>query len=211
MRPSTLALHSRRGAAPPRRGNTPNRTPTTPPSRLPRPPRTSEFWYDDEEEFDAIAGDSLRAKAVTVVVGGGEGAAAAVSSSTRFDACFHAPGAAAAASALWAGRPEAGPPFFIKARARPALETDPEAAWTELASQNWRASALQTGLDAATTAAAEGAPENLLVVLEDGEGFLGAAGVAPSPGGGTTVTLSSWTGDGVAPLPTWRSLVVEAR
>ncbi len=183
--------------------------------RCPPPVRTSEFWYDEEEEFDAIAGDSLRPKHLTVVVagGGGGGGGASIASTTRFDACFHSPGPAAtsAAADLWAGRPEAGPPFFIKPRARPDLDADPAAAWAELAGQNWRAAALLSGLDAATTAASEGSPEGLLVVVEGAAGaagFLSAAGVAPAPGGVTTVRLAGWTGDGVAPLPLWRSLVV---
>jgi len=167
--------------------------------------RTSEFWYDDEEEFDAVAGDSLRPKRVTIV---GEGGADPGLAAALYDACFHSPGPgpAAAAATLWAGR--SGPPFFIRPRPRAALDTDPAAAWAELAGRNWRAGALLAGLDAETTASAE-APEALLVVVEGGGGvkrLLGAAGLEPGAGGVTIISLDGWSGDGVAPIPPWASL-----
>ena len=214
--PALLPAAPCRGRGPPIGGRAARNHPARPP---PRPPpttvaRTSEFWYDDEEEFDAIAGDSLRPKRVTIVGGETGGAGAGDATGPAFDACFHAPGPApaAAAAALWAGR--SGPPFFIKPRARPALATDPAAAWAELAGQNWRAAALLVGLDAATTASAE-APEELLVVVEGAGGvdrLLGAAGLAapPPPAAGdaptVVVALDGWTGDGVAPIPPWTSL-----
>lgn len=105
----------------------------------PRPPRTSEFWYEDEEEFDAIAG-SLRRKTVYIVEGGGEAAtttatstieaAAAQLSSVSFDACFYGQGGdedkgasscAPALAALWPPS-RSGPPYFLKPRRRPALD-----------------------------------------------------------------------------------------
>ena len=112
------------------------------PLRSPRPPRTSEFWYEDEEEFDAIAG-SLRRKTV-YVFGGGNGnggeeeeeatttarAAAEQLAGVPFDACFYGqPGdeeagpksCGPALSVLWpAGR--SGPPYFLRPRRRPALD-----------------------------------------------------------------------------------------
>jgi hypothetical protein len=121
-----------RGAAPGRvvSATAPRRhrvvTPTAPRPRRPPPARTSEFWYEEEDEFDAVA-DALRAKTVwlaTVEDGddGGDGdggvAAAATSlASVDFDAAFRAPAVADAAVArLWAGR--GGAPLFIKPRAR---------------------------------------------------------------------------------------------
>jgi hypothetical protein len=139
---------------------------------------------------------------------------------TPFDACFHAPGAAAAsaATALW-GPARAGPPFFIRPRARPTLADDPEAAWVEVAGQNWRAAGLLAGLDPDTSAAAEREEALLVVVGGQGEGgssggdsggsaeaFLAVAGLQASPGGVTAVRLDGWTGDGVAPIPPWRTL-----
>jgi hypothetical protein len=202
--PTTNRLGRARLARPPRPGH----TPPPPPPRLrhfPRP-RTSEFWYEDEEEFDSIAGDSLRPKTLTVVDMSSATdlpALAAALAPTAFDACFHSPGAADAAKVLW-GPDRGGPPFFIRPRPRSTLDSDPSAAWSELAGQNWRAGGLLAGLDAGTSAAAD-AGEALLVVVE-GSAFLCAAGLEPAPGGVTVVELSGWTGDGVAPVPEWRSL-----
>ena len=131
------------------------------------PPRTSEFWYEDEDEFDAIAG-SLRRKQV-FVFGCDEGDEASSSlllqttaarlSAVAFDACFYGCAAgeneelaiAAPLAALWPAE-RSGPPYFLKPRRRPALdelaavssssstssENAADSAWKELASQNWR-------------------------------------------------------------------------
>ena len=122
------------------------------PLRSPRPPRTSEFWYEDEEEFDAIAG-SLRRKTVHVVGGGGGGgggdgngnrseeeeaktttatakAAAEQLAGVPFDACFYGQpgdeeaGLKSCCPALSVLWPasRSGPPYFLRPRRRPALD-----------------------------------------------------------------------------------------
>lgn len=116
----------------------------TRPRRPPRP-RTSEFWYDgEEEEFDGVAAD-VRAKTVVLLpVNDGDDSswidqARSKLADRAFDACFCSSAALPAATRVWAGRD--GPPFFLKPRVRPALDGDDvDAWWSEVAGQNWRVS-----------------------------------------------------------------------
>lgn len=122
-------------------------------TRLP-PARTSEFWYDDEDEFDGVAAD-VRAKTVVLVP---VPASADTKNSpvddawvahtrsrlqdVRFDACFCSAHAETAAAHVWEGRSEAGPPLFLKPRVRSGLDSAStmDAWWGEVAGQNWRVS-----------------------------------------------------------------------
>jgi len=129
-----------------------------PPRRLP-PSRSSEFWYEDEEEFDAISDDGIQAKVTFLLA----------SSSSSDDGCSRAaeavrvslanielhgafapaddPDVFAEAEMAWEGR--GGPPYFLRVRDRLGLAaaagTDDAAAeaaarevWSELLSINWR-------------------------------------------------------------------------
>lgn len=168
-------------------------------SPRPRPPRTSEFWYEDEEEFDAIAG-SLRRKTVYIVAAGGGGEAgeeAAATAAARelagvsFDACFYGQAGdddddaattsscGPALSALWPAS-RSGPPYFLRPRRRPALDALSRVA--AAGGSKATTSEAEAEANAADSAWAEIASQNWRVELAYG---LGAAGGSKSSGSGT--------------------------
>ena len=155
-------------------------------TRSPRPPRTSEFWYEDEEEFDAISG-SLRRKTVYIFGGGGEAtttmteAAAAQLAGVSFDACFYGQAGddddddsknsscGPALSTLWPPS-RSGPPYFLRPRRRPALDELSRAAASAGAGAEAEVAA---AIDAAW---AEISSQNWRVELAYGLGGAGGAG-----------------------------------
>eukprot|EP00878_Enallax_costatus_P009775 GHUV01010208.1.p1 GENE.GHUV01010208.1~~GHUV01010208.1.p1 ORF type:complete len:237 (+),score=85.24 GHUV01010208.1:146-856(+) len=139
---------------------------------------TSEFWWEDEQEFDALT-EVLQPKQVYVTTP----AAAAkhlqqLKSSTKFVAAFAAPDLKAAAEELWQQLGRAGPPLFLKVRTRDTLQqleqgpssssTAAEQFWQELTSQTWRTE-LDHGLagQGADSATAAAAAEQILVIVGD--------------------------------------------
>jgi hypothetical protein len=171
--------------------------PAPPRRRRRRPPRdtrrgTSEFWYEEEPEYDAVT-DALLPKLVAVVAapaadagGGGAEALAALRACLApapLAAAFAGAGEAEFARALWAGRD--GPPYFLKVKAREALGAGAaggaDAFFAEALEQNW-AVLLDAGLGQETRACewllvvcAPAAAEALLERCCPGAG----AGVAP--------------------------------
>jgi hypothetical protein len=140
--------------------------PPAPPRRRRRPPprdtgrRTSEFWYEEDSEYDAVT-DAMLPKMVAVVAApaagaGGDGAEAlaalrACLAPAPLAAAFAGAGEAAFARALWAGR--GGPPYFLKVKAREALGAagGADAFFAEVLQQNW-AVLLDAGLGQETRA-----------------------------------------------------------
>ncbi|KAL4458303.1 hypothetical protein ABPG75_013168 [Micractinium tetrahymenae] len=125
---------------------------------------TSEHWYEDEEEFDALT-DAMKRKLVVLVASpaaegfsSSDGMPATVDAlraflqPLKFDQAFTSQQALPFAQQVWAGRDKA--PYFLKVRQRaqldaaaePAAEGDQAAAaaaaaegvWAELLQQNWR-------------------------------------------------------------------------
>ncbi|KAF8056344.1 DAB1 [Scenedesmus sp. PABB004] len=181
---------------------------------------TSEFWYEEEEEFDALT-EVLPPKRVHVATPAAARAAAAeLRAGAQLVAAFASPALVDAGDAarVWEELGRAGPPLFIKVRAREALgaadAAEPGAAaafWAELAGQSWR-TALDAGLPGAADAA--GAAEEVLVLLGTQAGvralLAGAAGAGAAetwPGGGVAVVaLAGWNqGAERGPLADWRS------
>lgn len=150
---------------------------------------TSEHWWEDEEEFDALT-DAMHPKRVVLVAASAsvdDGAVQQLRAALQpleFAQGFSGEETMEFARQLWAGRDEA--PYFLKVRSRPALDAcasgggDAAAAaasvWAELLQQNWRVQ-----LDAGLGSAAPESEALLLVctpqaVLQ----LLAAAGAAPS-------------------------------
>ncbi|KAG2437251.1 hypothetical protein HXX76_005914 [Chlamydomonas incerta] len=127
--------------------------------------RTSEHWWEDEEEFDAITEIVIPKKLHVAVVATGAGTAqadwavvaeaaeAAVMSNAggKFASGFTGQPSKALADALWSRLGQDGAPFFKKCRVRDTLTTletagapaeqvsaAAEALWTELCGQTWR-------------------------------------------------------------------------
>lgn len=160
-------------------------------SLLPR--RTSEHWYDDELEYDAVR-EILDRKRVVIAElapsGGGAATSAAALPKHRYAVAFCSDQASEAAAEVWDALGRAGPPLFLKVRKRAALtELDEEegaasaagsasaasaaaeAFWSELAAQNWRTE-LDYGLgsggedeEAASSPSAPAREEPVLVLV----------------------------------------------
>ncbi|KAG2499642.1 hypothetical protein HYH03_002581 [Edaphochlamys debaryana] len=145
--------------------------------------RTSEHWWEDEEEFDALTELVLPKTLHLVVLGpGGDGwgaageAEAGAMRGAILAAGFASPQGKALADPLWAALGQAGPPFFKKIRTREPLATleDPsasaaavmaaaEAVWSELLGQTFRPE-----LDYGLAGAALEPRDELLVCLRSG-------------------------------------------
>lgn len=182
--PTTARRRSNAGALP---------TPARRPSRgalLPR--RTSEHWYEDELEYDAVR-EILDPKRVVITAAAAPSSAAALAAALprlRYAVAFCSSEASEAAAEVWDALGRAGPPLFLKTRKRAALtELDAAAAagaagegappsaaaaaaaeafWSELAGQNWRTEldyGLGMGDEAAAASTAGAVREEPVLVL----------------------------------------------
>ncbi|KAL4423115.1 hypothetical protein ABPG77_004798 [Micractinium sp. CCAP 211/92] len=129
---------------------------------------TSEHWYEDEEEFDALT-DAMKSKLVVLVAAPTAGEAGAATTDAAVDAlraflqplkfvqAFSSQQALQFAQRVWAGRDKA--PYFLRVRQRTQLDAAAagaqdqqvaaaEGVWAELLQQNWRVE-LDAGLGAA--------------------------------------------------------------
>lgn len=98
--------------------------------------RTSEYWYEEEEEFDA-AKDILVPKLIIVVAMSDTSMDSGIilnflSSITTIASLFSTELVAKTAEDVWKGRRESKAPYFKKVRVRDQVT------WEELISQNWR-------------------------------------------------------------------------
>ncbi|KAG2439710.1 hypothetical protein HYH02_010589 [Chlamydomonas schloesseri] len=128
--------------------------------------RTSEHWWEDEEEFDAITEIVIPKKLHLAVVSADTGAASQAdwavlatakeavvkaNAGGKFASGFTGQPSKALADALWSRLGQDGAPFFKKCRVRDSLSTleapgasadevlaAAEALWTELCGQTWR-------------------------------------------------------------------------
>jgi len=193
--------------------------------------RTSEFWYEEEEEFDGVAGELLLPKAF-LVVGLPEAsttadAAAALAPATgirgdRLAAGFSSTQLQGAGAALWGALGANRAPYFKKMRTREVLDTldgartpqdvasATEALMSEMLGQNWRVE-LDYGLGS------ELAPreEVLLVCSRGAAGALlqGLGSTAQLPAAGPVllrVETRGWNTDvkpeDMKPLGSWKDL-----
>jgi hypothetical protein len=193
-------------------------------SLLPR--RTSEHWYDDELEYDAVR-EILDPKRVVIASVDNDGATAASLPKLRYAVGFCSEQASEAASEVWSeelGR--AGPPLFLKVRKRLALtELDEEgdgasasaasaeAFWAEVSAQNWRTE-LDYGLGSGEdeTSSPLAVREEAVLVLvnrQEAARALAAHAVAGADGGSLfEIALLGWNQDPDPekhePLGEWR-------
>ncbi|GBF91916.1 hypothetical protein Rsub_04640 [Raphidocelis subcapitata] len=150
---------------------------------------TSEFWYEEEDEFDGLR-ELLDPKRVVLAT---PAARADALRGRPFVTAFASGGAAAAAEALWRDLGLAGPPLFLKIRTREVLTrleggggggaaaaaaAAADEFWGELLTQNWRTE-LVYGLG--RREAAE--PEEVLVVAPP-DCLAALLAALDSPGGG---------------------------
>lgn len=198
--------------------------------------RTSEHWYEDELEYDAVREILDPKRVVVVAIGGSDGASSSSSSPPpplRYAVAFCSKQAKDAATSTWEALGRAGPPLFLKVRVRDALtrlddgggdKADAAAAedfWSELAAQNWRTE-LDYGLgleaNAGPVPSAEEREEPVLVVLRSAEAARRLAAHAGGGGGGgllQEVRLAGWNQDPDPErhraLESWRELTGGAR
>jgi len=116
--------------------------------RMPRPPNTSEFWWEEEEEFDAVTDRVLPKYFYILTPPTSENdakfeAAALLIEGIKFTAGFCGPDVEDFATAVWKGN--AGPPLFLKMRPRQCLggaeghkPHDTQRFLTECLERNWR-------------------------------------------------------------------------
>ncbi len=138
---------------------------------------TSEHWWEDEEEFDAVT-DALRSKTLVVVaahpaVQAGVPGLREYLEDYAFTCGFCGSGEVDFAGAVWAGRD--APPLFRRMRRRPTLDDGACAGkfLAEILQQNWRLE-LDAGLGVAEPAA-----EHLLIVCSPAVAAAVAAVAAP--------------------------------
>lgn len=124
------------------------------PRLMPRPPKTSEFWWEEEEEFDAVT-DRVRPKHLYVLIpssckhpdSADCESAKLVIDRIQFVAGFCGEDVADFATAVWSAK--AGPPLFLKMRQRQFLGcpkghdsciigTSIQEFLTECLERNWR-------------------------------------------------------------------------
>lgn len=117
--------------------------------RMPHPPKTSEFWWEEEEEFDAVT-DRVLPKYFYILTpptseyeAANSEAAALSIKGIKFTAGFCGPDVEDFATAVWNGN--AGPPLFLKMRPRQCLAGaeghephDTQRFLTECLERNWR-------------------------------------------------------------------------
>lgn len=132
---------------------------------------TSEYWWEDEQEFDALT-EVLAPKLVYIATPAAcQQQLQQLKASTSCVAAFTAPDLQQQVQELWQQLGRAGPPLFLKVRSRsslqdceqqgPAAVSAAEQFWGELAGQTWRTE-LDHGLAKESTEAA--VAEQLLVV-----------------------------------------------
>ncbi|KAI8466647.1 MAG: hypothetical protein J3K34DRAFT_55283 [Monoraphidium minutum] len=174
--------------------------------------RTSEFWYEEEDEFDAVT-EILEPKRVCLLplqrcggAAGGGAAALGAAAGAPFLTAFASPASLAAAERLWEELGRAGPPLFLKVRPRPALgaleaagldaaaaAAQADALWAELLSQSWR-----TELDHGLGKREEGAGLESILVMADAAAVSRLAAAAAAAGGGEAAAAAAAAAEAAA-------------
>lgn len=180
---------------------------------------TSEFWWEDEQEFDALT-EVLLPKQVVLCTPPACQSHLQQLHPIKFVAAFCSPADKQEAEQLWEGLGRAGPPLFLKVRTRDTLQSvDQDGAssaadgfWREIAGQSWRMD-LDYGLNKDATLQA--LTESLLVVVSSSSGLqqLLAAAVGDeqsstsSRDGLCVVELTGWNqGAAQQQLQSWKQL-----
>ncbi|KAF6262207.1 hypothetical protein COO60DRAFT_1496878 [Scenedesmus sp. NREL 46B-D3] len=167
---------------------------------------TSKFWWEDEQEFDALT-EVLPPKLVYITTPSAcQQQLQQLKDGTRFVAAFTAPALQQQVEGLWQQLGRAGPPLFLKVRARSGLQeveqqgpgavSAADQFWGELAGQTWRTE-LDHGLAKEATEAT--AVEQLLVVTASPAGVECLLQAALADGAGSSaapavavVELQGW-------------------
>jgi hypothetical protein len=149
--PTTITQCAHPSRSPTSRGKVPHATTVC----------TSEFWYEEEDEFDSIK-DELTPKHLILVTAPLDDVPALRTAlqPVPLTACFSGEHHKQTATELWAGRD--GAPYFLKVKRRRSLDDGAAAELlTELLEQNWRV-ALDYGLGVEVPTI-----ETLLIVCDD--------------------------------------------
>eukprot|EP00879_Flechtneria_rotunda_P005184 GHRR01005466.1.p1 GENE.GHRR01005466.1~~GHRR01005466.1.p1 ORF type:complete len:268 (+),score=79.40 GHRR01005466.1:76-879(+) len=154
---------------------------------------TSEFWWEDELEYDALTEVLLPKRVYLATPSSCEQHLQQLKDSTEFAAAFTAPDLQESVEQLWQQLGRAGPPLFLKVRTRRSLQPDAQGSirqtaasdfWQELTSQTWRTE-LDYGLVSGKEATAESTAEQILVIADSQEcvdSLVAAAIDSDSPG-----------------------------